>query len=78
MILALQGATIELTPTYPPTVVKGVLILFSHPVRLKSVLIQRRRRLLKYGPSVYVVKCRFSMNSQSVPFGRRSLWTPPK
>ena len=41
-------------------------------------MIQRRRRLLKYGPSVYVVKCRFSMNSLSVPFGRRSLWTPPK
>ena len=38
---------------------------------------QRRRRLLKYGPSVYVVKCRFSMNSLSVPFERRSLWTAP-
>ena len=79
IILALQGATIELTPPYyiATYVVEGVLILFSHPVRLKSVLIQRRRRLLKYGPSVYVVKCRFSMNSLSVPFGRRSLWTPP-
>ena len=65
------------TPLLHSYVVKGVLILFSHPVRLKSVLIQRRRRLLKYGPSVYVVKCRFSMNSLSVPFGRRSLWTPP-
>ena len=43
----------------------------------KIVLTQRRCRLLKNSPSVYVVKCRFSMNSLSVPFGRRSLWTLP-
>ena len=42
----------------------------------KLILTLRRRRLLKYSPSVYVVKCRFLMNSLSVPFGRRSLWTP--
>ena len=80
IILALQGAgaTIKLIPHLQHSyVVEGVLILFSHPVRLKLVTIQRRRRLLKFGPSVYVVKCRFSMNSLSVPFGRRSLWTPP-
>ena len=65
------------TPLQHSYVVEGVLILFSHPVRLKLVTIQGRRRLLKFGPSVYVVKCRFSMNSLSVPFGRRSLWTPP-
>ena len=73
-----QGAAIVLAPPLQHNyVVERVLVLFSHPVRLKSVLILRRRRLLKYGPSVYVVKCRFSMNSLSVPFGRRSLWTPP-
>ena len=80
IILALQGAgaTIKLIPPLQHSyVVEGVLILFSHPVRLKLVTIQGRRRLLKFGPSVYVVKCRFSMNSLSVPFGRRSLWTPP-
>ena len=75
--IALHGTTILYPPTIHSYVVDGVLILFFHPVRLKSVLIHRRRRLLKYGPSVYVVKCRFSMNSLSVPFGRRSLWTPP-